>query len=256
MKIQALEDCDQQVTSYTFTDTEYEESAIRIRVNAAAGALQAQLVRCNMLYAIKTLAIRQLENNHRYGASFVESYRGQVIYNGVLDHVHADPSLENSSNSSTDPSQTIAQEKRELSTQVLNATNAIITGPKIPGSNDVEYEVKFLIGGGLIPKIGIFSVILEFMMKLAQRRSDDTIGSESQARPTDPAWIFVTWDAESRFSLQTFELLAVLESLARWAVDERRYRETRFYLYIDGELVAQGCVTAPISGRRWCQGLS
>lgn len=256
MKIQALEDCDQQVTSYTFTDTEYEDSAIRIRVNAVEGAPQAQLVRCNMLYAIKTLAIEQLNNEHLYGARFVVLYRGQLIYNGVFDNLHDDPSLEKSSNSSTDPSQTVAQEKGELSTQVLNATSAIITGPKIPGSNDVAYEVKFVTSGGLIPKIGIFSAILEFMMKLAQRGSDDTIGSESQARSTDPVWIFVSWDAESRFSLQMFELLAILESLARWSVHRRHYREVRFYFYIDGELVAQGCLTAPISGRRWCQGLS
>ena len=255
MKIQALEDCDQQVTSYTFTNTEYEESALRMRLNAWPGALQAQLVRCNMLYAIKALAIQQLRYERRYGSEFIESYLDEAIYRGVFD-IGANHSLEISSNSSTNPSQTMAQEKRELSTQVLNATNAIITGPKIPGSNDVEYEVKFLIGGGLIPKIDIFTAILEFMMELAQRSSDDTIERESQARSTDPAWIFVSRDAESRFSLQVFELLAVLESLARWAVDEKRYRETRFYLYIDGELVAQGCVTAPISGRRWCQGLS
>lgn len=255
MKVQALQDCNEQVTSYTFTDTEYEDSAIRIQVNPVAGAPQARLVRCNMLYAIKTLAIEQLNNEHLYGARFVESYRGQLLYNGVLDNLHDDFPLEKSSNLSTDPSQTITQEKRELSTQVLNAPNAI-TKLKIPGSNNVEYEVKFLLSGDLIPKVGIFAAILEFMMKLAQQRSDDTIGSVSQARSEDPAWIFVSWDAESRFSLQMFELLAVLESLARWTVTRRRYRELRFYFYIDGELVAQGCVTTPISSRRWCRGLT
>lgn len=255
MKLQALEDCDQQVTSYTFTDTEYEDSAIRIRVSAVAGAPQARLVRCNMLYAIKMLAIEQLNKGRLYGSRFVESYRGQLLYNGVFDNVHDDPSIEKSSNSSTDPSETTVQEKRELRTQELNATNAIITGPKIPGSKDVVYEVKFENVGAVIPKIGMFSAILEFMMKLAQRRGDDTIGSLSQARSSDPVWIFVSWDAESRFSLQMFEVLAVLESVARWTVTRRTYRELRFRFSIDGELVAQGCLTAPVSSRSWCQGL-
>ena len=253
MKLQALEDCDQHITSYTYTDTEYENTGIRIRINAAAAAPQGQLVRCNMLYAIKTLGLEQLNREILYGARFLESYHNQPLYSGIFDDLN-DPSLEKSSNSSTDPSQAIVQEKGALRTQVLDATNSTTSRLDIPGSIDVEYEVKFFASGVLIPKVDIFSTILEFMMALAQRESDDKIESASQATSTDPAWIFVKC-GESSFSLQVFELVAIMESIARWAVTGRHYYELSFYFYIDREIVAHGCVTAPTTAREWCQGL-
>ena len=38
VKRQAIKDCDQRISSYTFTDTEYENDPIRLRIDAAAGA--------------------------------------------------------------------------------------------------------------------------------------------------------------------------------------------------------------------------
>ena len=255
MKVQAIQDCEQHMTSYIFTDSEYGDSEIRIRINAAQGALQAQLVRCSILYAIKTLAISQLTRERLYGATFIESYRGQPLYTGVLDNKSDDPSLERSSNSSADSSETVKQERRALRTLVLDATNSTTTLLSIPGSNDVEYQIEFDFRGDRIPKIGIFSAILEFMMTLAERNSDDSIQNISQATSVDSIWIFVTRDARSRFPLQVFQLVAILESVARYAVVKKRYQEMTFKFFVNREIVAEGCLTAPISSRVWCQAL-
>ena len=255
MKVQAIQDCEQHMTSYTFTDSEYGDSEIRIRINAAQGVSQAQLVRCSILYAIKTLAIGQLTRERLYGATFIESYLGQPLYTGVFDNKSDDPSLEQSSNSSADPSETVKQERRALSTLVLDATNSTNTLLSIPGSNDVEYQIEFDFRGDRIPKIGIFSAILELMMTLAERNSDDSIQNISQATSVDSIWIFVTLDARSRFPLQVFELLAILESVARYAVVKKRYQEMTFKFFVNGGIVAEGCLTAPISSRMWCQAL-
>ena len=254
MKLQALQDCDEHMTSYTFTDTEYEDSEIRIRVQAVAGAAQEELVRCNILYAIKSLAIHQL-NQRLYGAKFTELKHGQLLYRGVLDDRGDVPWLERPGNASAEPSETVTREKRALSSQVSDATNFTTTILTIPGSNDVEYQIEFNIHGRPISNVSIFSAILEFMMVLAQQDSHDSILADRQMTSTDSSWIFVTHESQSRFSLQVFQLLAILEAAARNAVFRRRYEEMTFNFFINREIVAWGCVTAPVSSRRWCGGM-
>ena len=255
MKLGALEDCDERLTSYTFTDTEYQDSVIRIQVTAVNDAPQAQLVRCNILYAIKTLAIQQLTYVHEFGATFVESYYGILLYGGILDNKHDDLSLQQSSNSSADLSVTDSQEKRASSAQELDTTNSTTTLLNITGSNDVEYHIDFYYTGSFIDKINIFSAILQFMMTLAQQDHDAAIAHVSEATSADAYWIFVTHIPDSSFSLQVFELLAILEGIARYCVTKRYYKELSFRFFINRELTARGCLTAPIPSRRWCQGM-
>lgn len=255
MKQEAIKDCNQYIRSYTFTDTEYQTSPIRIRINALAGAPQGQLVRCNFLFAIKTLAIQQVTLALSYGATFTEKYRGRLLYSGTFDIIIDVLALEQSGNSSADPSETVVEEKRALSAQSLDATNSSTAFFTIPGSNDVEYEVEFDFRGSLISVILMFSVIIEFMMTLAQRESDDTVGHISQVTSGDPLWIFVMWNVGSRYALHVFEIVALLESVARYSVLQTRYQEMTFNLLIDGEVIARGCLTMPIMSRMWCQGL-
>lgn len=251
IKRQAIKDCDQYITSYSFTDTEYEDDPVRIRVNAAAGAPEGQLIRCNFLYAIKTLAIALTTQDRPYGARFNESYRDQPLYIGVFDNKNV-PALEQSSNSSADASETITQEKRALSIQSLDAKNSLLT---IPGSNDVEYQILFEFCGNRVPKRSFFIAIMEFMMTLAPHDSNDPIENASQATSTDSLWIFVTHNTESNVPLRGFELLAILESLARYVAMKRNYLEITFDFFVNSESVAGGCVTLPRSSRAWCQGL-
>ena len=263
MKVQALEDCDQYIPSYTFTDTEYENDPIRIRIDAAAAAPEAQLVRCNILYAMKVVAINLMSRprDRLYGARFNESFRGQLLYVGLLDNKNDVPLLEKSTNSLAGPNRTIAQGKRSLSTQALDATNSTMTTNStmilltIPGSNDIEYRIEFQMLYYLVPKRGIFSSILELMMILAQLDSDASIEQISQSTSTDSSWIFVTHNSESGFPLQAFQLAAILESIARYAVMKTRYVEMTFDFFGNEESIAWGCVTIPVRSREWCHGL-
>ena len=255
MKLGALRDCNERMTRYTFTDTEYQDSEIRIRVTAEEHAPQGQLVLCNILYAIKTLAIWQLDYAQEFGASFVESHHDIVLYGGILDNKNDDSSLQQPSNPSTDLSGTDSQEKRASSTQVLVSTNSTTTLLNITGSNDVEYRIEFYFTGLLINKVRIFSAILEFMMTLAQRDDDAAVQYASQATSTDAFWMFFTHIQDSGFSLQVFEILGILESIARYCVSRGHYQELSFRFFINEEFTAHGCLTAPISSRRWCRGM-
>ena len=258
VKIQAIEDCEQYIRSYTFTDTEYEDSPIRIRINAAAGGPEAQLVRCNVLYAMKTLAINQLSRSSREtvsGGRFIELYHDQSLYDGVLDNKNDVLSLENSSNLATSPSGPVAQTKRALSTHPLEASNSTISFLTIPGLNDVEYTIEFKFRGTRVLKVGLFSAILGFIMTLAQLDSDSSIDNVSQSTSADLSWIYVMYNSESNVPLKQFQLVAILESIARYAVMQRRYEEMTFDFHVNGEFVAGGCVTVPDGSKAWCRGL-
>ena len=255
MKLGALDDCNERLTRYTFTDTEYQDSDIRIRMTALEDAPQEQLVRCNILYAIKTITVEQLNYAEHLGAVFVESHRGIHLYSGILDNKYDDSSLEQFSNSSADLSDINSQEKRASSAEVLDRTNSTTTLLNITGSNDVEYRVDFHLTGRMINQVSIFSAILEFMMTLAQRDSDAAVEYISQATSTDAYWIFVQRIRSSSFSLQVFEVLAILEGIARHCVIQRHYEELSFHFFIDRQLTAHGCLIAPIASRRWCQGM-
>lgn len=254
MKIQALEDFDQHITNYAFIDTEYADDPIRIRVEGAAGAPESKLVRCNIMYAIKTLAVDLLTRGRNYGAVFSLSYNGQPIYNGIFDNKNEAALLEPSSNTSANLSEISVQKKGPLSLRSLNTANSSSTLLSIPGFDDVEYYVKFDLLGRLLTKAGFFSAILEFMFTLAQRDSADSIEAVSQATGNDLPWIFVR-HARSDFQLQGFELLGILEGMARHVVSRGSYMEVVFSFYINGDLVATGCVTKPSVSRRWCHGL-
>ena len=252
MKLGALKDCDERLTSYTYTDTEYQDSDIRIRVTAEENAPQGQLVVCNILYAIKTVAIAQLDYAQEFGARFVESYHGILLYRGILDNKFDDPSLQQSSNPSGDLSDTGSQEKRA---QVLDSTNPTTTLLNITGSNDVEYNLEFYFTGVLINKVSIFSAILEFMMTLAQRDGDAGVEHVSEATSADVYWMFVMRMQDSSFPLQVFQVVAILEAIAQHCVTRGQYQELSFRFFINQEFVAHGCLTVPLSSRRWCQGM-
>ena len=256
MKLQALEDCEQLLFSYTYTDTEYDDSPIRLRIDGMAGASPARLIRCNLMYAIKSVAIEQMTGAGLYGALFTELYRGQAIYRGIFDDKNDPPLVEQSSNSSANTSEIATRGNRGRSTYSLDARNSTAILLTIPGSDDVEYRMEFDFVGSPLPQAGIFSAILEMMLTLAGRGSADAVQNVSEATSTDLPWIFVTHNWESTFSLQVFQLLAVLESTARHAALRGRYQEMIFNFFIDEELVAGGCVTAAVESRVWCGGIS
>ena len=254
MKIQALKDFNQHIINYAFIDTEYADDPIRIRMEGAPGAPEGKLVRCNIMYAIKTLAMDLLARGRRNGAVFFLSYNGQPIYNGIFDMKNEVALLEPSSNTSANLSVISVQKKGALSTRSLNIADSSSTRLSIPGSDDVEYYVDFDLRGRLVTKASFFSAILEFMLTLAQRDSADPIEAVSQSTGTDLVWIFAR-HVRSDFQLQGFELLAILEGMARHVVNQGRYMEVVFSFYINSNLVATGCVTKPIESRRWCNGL-
>lgn len=214
-----------------------------------------QLVRCNILYAMKTLAIDLMARHRPYGAVFTESYRGQLLYDGLFNNKNDVHSTVQSSNASANIIDTTAQEKRALSTHSLNVTNSSTTVITIPGSANIEYRIDFDFRVYRLGKPGVFSAILEFMMTLAQLNSAGPIENAAQATSTDLAWIFVRHEPESGFQLQVFQLLAILESVARHFANRDRFEEMLFDFYADRQYVAGGCVTRPELSRAWCQGL-
>ena len=257
MKIQALKDFNQHIVNYAFIDTEYADDPIRIRMEGVAGAPEGKLVRCNIMYAITTLAVDLLVRGHVNGAVFFLSDNGQPIYNGIFDHKNEVALPEPFSNTSANLSEISVQKKGALTAlgpRSLNTANSSSILLSIPGYEDVEYRVDFDLVGRPIIKSFFFSAILEFIFTLAQRDSADSIDAVSQSTGIDLPWIFAR-RARSDFQFQGFQLLAILEGMARHVASRERCSELVFSFYINSDLVATGCVTRPIESRRWCNGL-
>ena len=255
VKLQALKDFNQHIINYVFIDTEYADDPIRIRLEGAAGAPAGKLVRCNIMYAIKTLAIDLITRGRLKAATILLSYNGQILYKGVFDEKNEVALLEPSSNTSANLSGISVQKKEALNTRSLNTANSSSTLLSIPGSDDVEYRVAFDFRRDPVTRANFFSAILEFMFTLAQRDSAESIQAVSQSTENDPLWIFAELESPE-FHFQGFQLLAILEGMARQAVMSERFSEMSFSFYIDSSLVATGCVTKPIYSRGWCSGLA
>lgn len=67
--------------------------------------------------------------------------------------------------------------------------------------------------------------------------------------------VFIRRNPESTFPFATYHVLAILEAMARYAVQQDTYRELVYDFIVDGALVSSGCVTVPEFSRGWCQGL-
>ena len=206
------------------------------------------------MYAIKTLAIELMTSLELYRVYFDEFYRRERLYHGVFYHKNDIPLLEQSSNSSADSSVRVAQEKRALNMQPFDVTNSSTILLAIPGLNDDEYRIEFKYGKRQISMTGLFSAMLELMMTLAQRTDDDDIiESVSQATSSDLSWIYAMHISESDVPLQVFQLVAILESMARNAVSRRLYVATIFRFYVNRQLVSWGCITPPTASSAWCR---
>ena len=199
--------------------------------------------------------MKLMTNQRPCALRFTESYRGQLLYDGIFDDKNDPLSLAQSSNSSANANDTAASEKRAPSIHALDVTNSSTTPLTIPGPANVEYRIEFDFRMYRLAKVSIFSAILELMMALAQSNSADPIEVASQASPTDLAWIFVRHSSETDIPLQGFQLLAILESIARHSVNSERFGELDFDFFVDGQKVAKGCVTRPNYSRAWCHGL-
>lgn len=230
---------------------------MRLQLDSNPEAPQARLTRCNVIYALKVMAVNLLGILYPPEVHFHEWYHDQLLlYFGQLQKI-APQFLVRTSSSTANLSHIVKQEKRALTmstgtsrgTHTRNATTIVLDLPEYP-----DTEIRFNFSGERFLKFDLFVSILDFMMDLAQEDSSDSLEYTHSSSPNSPLWIFVAHNRNTGISLAYFEVLAILESIARWAVLQQIYREVFFRFIVNREEVATGCVTKPLLSKAWCQG--
>lgn len=249
LKRLALSDAKAALPQYSNADQEYPDDPVRIRMDSAGYATRRERTSGNVMYALKTIPILLINDNYLAGVDFYEQYRNWPLYNGVFDDRNAPHGLQSASEPARNTS---LGSKRILSVRQAKDSSDIL---RIPGANDDEYKINIYLLGREIAETDFFSVILEFLFVLGLKDAAAEIKSPFIANRYLPAWIFARDSLASSTPFQIFQLLGILEAIARYCVLQDSYRELSFDFFAGGQFVAGGCVTRPDRQRLWCDGL-
>lgn len=253
MKGQALENAGDILSHFYFTDTEYADDPVRIRMDPTGYATRRQRTRAHLMYALKLLPIQLMNDNYLTGVDFYEQYRGQPLFDGILDNKNDPRTLQQERGQIANASTVSTLEKGDhLSTRQSTLNSTIL---RVPGHTNNAYDIRISLVGREIAKKHLFSTLLEFIFTLGLGNAAAEISFAHSTNENVPAWAFAIENPESSISFQVFQLLGVLEAIARYCVLQDTYRELVFGFFADGMYVAGGCVTKADRTRMWCNGL-
>lgn len=252
LKLQGLENSADAQPTYAFEDTEYPDGKIRVQMEAVQNA--PRTTRSSVMYALAALPIMLMGDNHLAGVEFFEKHRRRYIYHGTLDHLHDNPRLElSTSNASAATREKRSSHTYQTSVQNMNMS---VTSSTTPGDNSPHLEVRFYLVGLPTAKKALFSNILMMMYELGvQNDGAASVERVEMSQHNSLVWFFVRKHPRTAFPFAIFHLLALLEGMARYYVQQNSYTEIVYDLFADGELVSGGCITQPLESRKWCAGL-
>ena len=247
---EALSDFNMPQPSYEYIDIA-AENPVRIQMQAVRGVPQALTVRANVMWALRTLAKNLLSGPHIWSLQFYVQSQRRDIYNGVLDNRNRGLIALQQANQTANATQLASESKRALDARNSNILNTSLTSLSLGYE---QYNVVMRRKRDLLPKIDIFSTILDFLLALGPKNNGDIIRELSWAGRT---WIFVIYNDKPTTPqpLREFHMMSILNAIARQYAHTQIYQESIFNFFIDGKWIASGCVTKPEDGREWCRGL-
>lgn len=226
---------------------------LRISMDSAGYRAHAQKTSASVMYALKTLPIILMHDGYLAGVNFYERYGAMPLYNGMFDKMGDPHDLQLPSKSTTNSSMRGNGQKRSSDPEQSDGNSTVLS---ITSPNNNAYEIKISLRGREIGKTTMFSVILEFLFVLGLEDAGAVLTSPAIANWNMPAWIFAKDNQESTIPFQVFQLLGILEAIARYCVLQNSYRELVFDLYADNDQhIARGCVTRPDRASMWCNEL-
>ncbi len=254
LKLEGLKDAAESQPMYNFRDTEYADGKITISMGAVRRAPSAKTIRSSVMNALAVLPVTLMNDNHLAGVHFFETYRRRYLYNGILNRIsdHDGPGLRNIDTSAIATSRKRSSQPSLLTVQEADATTILL---KVPGNNLPQLEVAFHFTGFQLSKVGFFSSIIMMMHRVGLHDASDEVDTAEMSDRDMSAWIFVQKRTGTTFDFAVYHELALLEGIARYAVQQGIYGELVYDLFADGQLVSGGCVTQPVEWRRWCAGL-
>ena len=253
MKVLGIDDAAAQQSDFHFI-SEYPEDPIRIRIEAVPTAPRTETTRANIMNILKCLPLMLMDDRYYAGVNFVQEHWGRPLHNGRLDNKNQiDGSKivnETKVNDGVATSRKRMPSGQSLAFQHTNASSFFFT---VPGTNE-RLDLRIAFVGYTMSRGAIFSSILQVLFVLGLRDASDSLEATEFATNSLPAWIYVRSIPGSR-PLYTFQVLAILEAMARYSVQQNTYQEVLYDFFVEGSLVSLGCITKAINRREWCRGL-
>lgn len=254
MAQQALEPFEDRLSYFDYTDA---ETPVRIILRSAPHAPTAMTVRCNVMWALQQLPFDLFHSPSIWGLDFKVQLSGVDLYLGKLSNKNrrSGAALEGGGTQGGNASLAFSEQKQKRARWITQPSNTTARTVTIPGPSQANnrYDIRFELTGLPLPDVSIFSTILLFLFSLGAQGPYQAIESAYLDHDGSPVWIYVLYSAEpgSMQRLQVYQVVAILQAIARYCVRLRIYQELIFNLLVDDGLVATGCVVRGSAGREW-----
>ncbi|KAI4120732.1 MAG: hypothetical protein LQ338_006806 [Usnochroma carphineum] len=256
MKEEALLEYDAPLLNFDYLDIEHLDIPVRVIMDASPGAPSEKARRSTVMWALKALSIRLMQNQLFIYLPFVVWYNTQALYRGRLAD-RWQPINPIQTRNSTSLSFGAVSSDFSLAVISGNTSTDMILESRSPLQDDPYYELKFNYVGQSLSKIPIFESLLQLLLQLGKSDASSIQRRISMARRPYQAFLYMA-EAEPRAAhrpFQQFQAVAIAEAIARYVVLQGHYWELTFEFRADSQLVARGCLTKPVQDRTWCAGL-
>ncbi|KAI4245261.1 MAG: hypothetical protein L6R40_002618 [Gallowayella cf. fulva] len=245
LKESALEDYNAALLDYHFVDSLPPEEPIRIAMHHVPRADPA-LTRKNIMWTIKNLTMEMAHSDLLYELPFRLQLSTRDLYLGII----ANPDQADSLSPPASPVHPLSL------TAIPSPRSTTLLVPNASSPRDVTvYVVNFEFTGDLLPEISIFESILSLLLQLGRVHALAHVERVVMEEDELQAQIYMEEISPPlhTYNFYQYHAVALLEAVARYYVQHRRWTEMTFELVMDGHLVAWGCVVEKTEGREGCR---
>ncbi|KAI4254274.1 MAG: hypothetical protein LQ352_003190 [Teloschistes flavicans] len=255
MKQEAIADYNGYVRDFSFIDRQHPENPVYWLMRSSPSSDSRNLRRSSVLWTLMALTIQLMRFQYFRAMPFYVSRYQVPVYDGFIQN--RNPQM-NSPITDNDTLTSATASPLSFTGVLLNASSMVLqpnTALKL--KDEPQYTLDFTFGGFPISRYGVFESILEFLLVLGKL---DALAEQSQigialGRLQVSIYLLQTFPYAPGYSLRQYMAVSVLESVARFYVMNRVWREMTVVLKVDGMELAKGCVTLAIRGKEWCHGL-
>ncbi|KAL8697987.1 MAG: hypothetical protein Q9201_006815 [Fulgogasparrea decipioides] len=258
MKEQAEEFYYGTLRQFDFIDLLHPENPVRIKMHAREGAPVDKAQRRSVLWTLRTLTVGLMRSRYFHRLPFVTTYRDSILYLGFIEAVDRRRMRQSPHSSSNGSMLSARASVSSPSLAVVPKSSTTVELRRLsPLKDDPHYEVEFKLARALLSQTDVFDVIMELLLVLGKLDSGDRCPSIRIVLPWLPVSIFLEQvpTPVKGYALQQYQAVTTLEAVARYYVLTGIYRELTFYLKVNGQQLAIGCVLRSTQHRQQCQGL-
>ncbi|KAL9592397.1 MAG: hypothetical protein Q9179_006761 [Wetmoreana sp. 5 TL-2023] len=253
---EALEDYNEPLLDYDFVDNLHPENPVRITMHAEIAALFSEKTkRSTVLWTINAVAVEMMRRRYLRPLPFSVYYHDEHLYTGLV-------TLKNQPAALDKPTANLSISTRAsppLSSLTMAPVSPTSVTLKEPSSSvqfpHYDFFFNFIQSqSSILSEFRFFETLLATSLQLAKSDPMSAQPRISTGTREVQAWVVIreVRPPMQAYHLQQYHALAVIEMIARHCVLYHQYRELTFQLWVNGYVLAVGCVTKALQYRQWC----